>query len=157
MCVRERETDGKCVLLHNFTHSFYSAQVSVEEAVAHTKQHYEGLLKLVRSELTTKHERERAAMAGEIRQLEGRVATILKEQQRLSDGGLSSQRLSGFEVDGNDENVRPVSRASLSSVDLQRLRPLVRSAMDNVKQDMLALVSGLHVSSISLQHVRMQE
>ena len=114
--------------------------MSTEEAVAHTKQHYEGLLKLLRSELTTKHERERVAMAGEIRQLEDRVAAILKEQQRLSDGGMSSQHLSGLETEGR-VNVRPLSRTSLSSVDIQRLRPLIRSAMDNVKQDMLALVS----------------
>ena len=79
-------------------------------------------------------------MAGEIRQLEARVANILKEQQRLSDGGVSCHS-SGSEGVGVRVQGRPVSQASISEVDLQRLRPLVRTAMTNVKQDMLALVS----------------
>ena len=115
-------------------------QGSVEEAVAHTKQHYEGLLKLVRSELIAKHEKEKLTMAGEIRQLEARVANILKEQQRLSDGGCSCRSI-GSDSSGGVDGARPLSQASISKADLQRLRPLVRTAMTNVKQDMLALVS----------------
>lgn len=116
-------------------------QGSVEEAVAHTKQHYEGLLKLVRSELIAKHEKERLTMAGEIRQLEARVANILREQQRLSDGGLSCHS-SGSEASRGV--ARPLGQASVSEMDLQRLRPLVRTAMTNVKQDMLTLVSLIY-------------
>ena len=110
--------------------------------MAHTKQHYEGLLKLVRSELVSKHEREKVVMAGEIRQLEARVATLLKEQQCLSSesGLLPSGRSNGFDAKAG-ENGRPFSRASLSDSDVQRLRPLIQAAMSNVKRDMLALVS----------------
>lgn len=123
-------------------------QGSVEEAVTHTTQHYEGLLKLVRSELIAKHEKEKLTMAGEIRQLEDRVANILKEQQRLSDDGRhSSHYSSGSETSrgGGGGRGRPLSQASISEMDLQRLRPLVRTAMTNIKQDMLALVSQISV------------
>ena len=119
----------------------------MEEAVTHTKQHYEGLLKLVRSELIAKHEKEKLTMAGEIRQLEARVANILKEQQRLSDGGQSCHSSSSEAGGGGGGGgaaggvARPLSQTSVSEMDLQRLRPLVRTAMTNVKQDMLALVS----------------
>ena len=124
----------------------------MEEAVTHTKQHYEGLLKLVRSELIAKHEKEKLTMAGEIRQLEARVANILKEQQRLSDGGHSCHSNSSEAGGGGGGGgaagggaaggvARPLSQTSVSEMDLQRLRPLVRTAMTNVKQDMLALVS----------------
>ena len=117
-------------------------QGSVEEAITHTKQHYEGLLKLVRSELVAKHEKEKLTMASEIRQLEARVANILKEQQRLSDGGHSCHSNSSEAGGGGGGGgARPLSQASVSEMDLQRLRPLVRTAMTNVKQDMLALVS----------------
>ena len=119
-------------------------QGSVEEAVAHTKQRYEGLLKLVRSELIAKHEKEKLTMTGEIRQLEARVANILKEQQRLSDGGRSCRSI-GSDASGGVDGVRPLSQASISEADLQRLRPLVRTAMTNVKQDMLALVSWVYM------------
>ena len=122
-------------------------QGSVEEAVTHTTQHYEGLLKLVRSELIAKHEKEKLTMAGEIRQLEDRVANILKEQQRLSDDGRhSSHYSSGSETSRGGGGGRPLSQASISEMDLQRLRPLVRTAMTNVKQDMLALVSQISVT-----------
>ncbi|MCG8625195.1 MAG: hypothetical protein MJE68_24755 [Proteobacteria bacterium] len=104
--------------------------------MSHTKQHYEGLLKLVRSELVAKHEGEKEAMAGEIRQLEARVAIMLKdqEQQRLSNGGISCHSGGSFDASGR-ENGRPVSQTSLSERDIQRLRPLIRTAMTNVKQD----------------------
>jgi hypothetical protein len=86
-------------------------------------------------------------MAGEIRQLEGRVANILKEQQRLSDDGRHSRHSSGSEtsVGTGGGAGRPLSQASISEMDLQRLRPLVRTAMTNVKQDMLALVSRVYI------------
>ena len=89
-----------------------------------------------------KHEREKEAMAGEICQLEARVAIMLKdqEQQRLSNGGISCHSGGSFDASGR-ENDRPVSQTSLSERDIQRLRPLIRTAMTNVKQDMLALVS----------------
>lgn len=79
-------------------------------------------------------------MAGEIRQLEDRVAIMLKdqEQHRLSNGGISC--CSGGSL-GGGENCRPVSQTSMTERDIQRLRPLIRAAMTNVKQDMLALVS----------------
>ena len=124
----------------------------MEEAVAHTKQHYEGLLKLVRSELIAKHEKEKLTMAGEIRQLEARVANILKEQQRLSDGGHSHHSSSSEAGGGGGGGgaaggvARPLSQASISEMDLQRLRPLVRTAMTNIKQDMLALVSRWNIT-----------
>ena len=113
----------------------------MESALTRTKEHYEGLLKLVRNELVTKHEREKATMAGEIQQLEARVANVLKEQQRLSDGGISHHSGSSFEAHTGEN--RPLSQASLSERDIQRLRPVIRAAMTNVKQDMLALVSYL--------------
>lgn len=118
-------------------------QGSVEEAIGHTKRHYEGLLKSLRSELTAKYEREKITMAGEIRQLETRVANILKEQQRLSDVGILCHS-SSSEVSGGEPG-RPMSQVSqsVSEKELQRLRPLIRSAMTSVKRDMLALVSSL--------------
>ena len=119
-------------------------QDSVNEAVSHTKQHYEDLLQLVRSELTAKHEQDKLSMAGEIQQLEARVANILREQQRSSDGGVSS--LSG----GSETSTgaahgwgKPASRTYISEMDLQQLRPLIQTAMTNVKQDMLVVVSAL--------------
>ena len=97
-------------------------------------------MKLVWSELRAKHEKEKLTMTGEIRQLEARVANILKEHQRVSDGGHSCHS-SGSEASGGVG--RLLSQASISEMDLQRLRPLVRTAMTNVKQDMLALVSWM--------------
>ena len=129
--------------INDFVLHILLLQGSVEEAVARTTQHYEGLLKLVRSELVAKHEKEKLTMAGEIRQLEDRVANILKEQQRVSDGGRHYS--SGSEIGGGGGGGRPLSQASISEVDLQRLRPLVRTAMTNIKQDMLALVSWMYI------------
>lgn len=98
----------------------------------------------MRSELVAKHEKEKLTMAREIRQLEDRVANILKEQQRVSDDVRHSFHYSsGSETSGGGGG-RPLSQASISEVDLQRLRPLVRTAMTNIKQDVLALVSWMY-------------
>ena len=112
------------------------------------KQYYEGVVRTFNSDLSRKFESQKVAMAGEIQQLETKLATLMQQQtsdcQRTPDPDLSLGSL------GQNEERRRTLDPDLSLGGLghneerrrmESVRELLTTTSDGVNKDVIALVS----------------